>query len=217
MGDLPRAPESVGAWLWFVEPDEEPDTAAALSLLEKARSVLQGHGLLDLESIDAVWEHPQGDRLDALSTVPVPGGVVTPALVRDIEATRPRDASDARLKLLRTHGAGTWIDGSGAKRSENDLVALEVMPVFGEISVEAAVHHDIWGRYAFSGAPHPDVYDANAPRLAAALEGIEAALGVETEPGDGTSFGQVKGYGIRDPEPYEIVDGRAPDLTDLIP
>lgn len=216
MGDLLRAPESVGAWLWFVVPDGAPDTAAVLAPLAEAAAVLREHGLLHLESVDAVWEHPRGGRIDDLRTVPVPGGAITESLVRDIEETRPSQSSEARLKLVRTHGSGTWVDGSGTARTEDDLVVLESMPVLDEISLEAAVHHDVWARYAFSGIPHPQVYDANAPRLAAALQGIETVMGTKTEPGDSTGFGRVQGYGIQDPEPDDIEDGRAPDLTYLI-
>ncbi|MFK8848147.1 hypothetical protein [Streptomyces sp. Ac-502] len=53
----------------------------------------------------------------------------------------------------------------------------------------------------------------NAPRLAAALRGLESLLGIEAEPGEPTYFGTSEKYGIKGPD---IIDGLGPDLTDLL-
>ena len=78
------------------------------------------------------------------------------------------------------------------------------------------MHHDIWAWYDFSGRPHPEIYDQNAPRLAAALEDVETALQVETENGEGTYFGRAEGFWIKRPDSEDLVDGLAMNSTDRL-
>ncbi|MFW6640707.1 hypothetical protein ACOALZ_11785 [Nocardiopsis algeriensis] len=212
-----RAPEAVGSWTWFFGTGGRAEISDCLTVLDTAAEVLERHGLLIAEAVEVCWEHPRGDnRPDTFRTVEATGPLSSPECTRRLLNSCPHDAPGARMKLLRVHGRGEWVDASGATRSEPDLVVLEAMPLFDDVSVEVAVHHDVWAHHAFSGEPHPEVHSANAPRLAAALKELETTLRAETEPGEPTYFGAVDGYGIRAPEPYEIVDGRAPDLTDKI-
>jgi hypothetical protein len=187
-----------------------------LSALATVAGILHRHGLLKVEAVEVCWEHPRSRRPDAYRTVPVAGAVNTPECAQSILASRPRDTPDAQVKLLRAHGTGAWVDARGDAHTEADLVLLEATPLFDDVALEVAVHHDVWACYAFSGAPHPEVYASNAPRLSVVLKEVESTLRSETNPGETTYFGAVDGYGIQAPEPYEIVDGRAPDLTDRI-
>lgn len=57
------------------------------------------------------------------------------------------------------------------------------------------------------------MYAHNAPRLAAALRGLDGLLGVAAEPGEPTYLGVAEGHGIKAPD---IIDGPGPDLTDLL-
>ncbi len=216
MSELLRAPEAVGSWEWFVDTGENADVFHCLSTLAVVAGILDRRGLLKVEAVEVCWEHPQSRRPDVHRTVPVSGAIDTPEYAQRLLASRPRDAPDTQVKLLRTHGEGTWMDAQGNVHTEADLVLLETMPLFEDVSVEAAVHHDVWAHHAFSGVPHPEVHAANAPRLAAALKEVESTLHAATNPGESTYFGAVDGYGIRAPEPYEIVDGLAPDLTDRL-
>lgn len=218
MSTLPRAPEAVGSWTWFVDAGGRAEISDCLAALGTAAEVLERHRLLMAETVEVCWEHPRSDnRPDTFRTVEATGPLDSPECTRRLLNTYPQDASDARMKLLRAHGRGEWVDASGNTRSEPDLVVLEAMPLFDDVSVEIAVHHDVWAHHAFSGEPHPVVHSANAPLLATALKELETTLRAETEPGGPTYFGAVDGYGIQAPDPYEIVDGRAPDLTDKIP
>lgn len=217
MGGLLRAPEPAGSWTWFIDRGEKEQVAELLPALEVVVGILRRHGLLEVEAIEVRWRHPRGRRRpDDWRTVPVRGAIDTPECAESLLATRPQGASDAEILLLRAHGAGTWIDAQGNTQAEADLVVADAMVVSEDIAVEVAVHHDVWASYSFSGVPQPEVHAANAPRLAAALKEIESTLDAYTEPGEPTYFGAVEGYGISDPEPFEIVDGRALDRTDQI-
>ncbi|GHE52172.1 hypothetical protein GCM10017771_74430 [Streptomyces capitiformicae] len=127
--------------------------------------------------------------------------------------TRPMGFPDAQVGSILVVGSGTWIDAAGEKRREHRLVELTVAPDAPGIWAELAVFHDIWGPFDFRGLPHPDIEKQNAPRLAAALQSLDALLGVSAEPGDPTYFGTAEGHGIKPPE---VIDGRGPDLTDLL-
>lgn len=83
------------------------------------------------------------------------------------------------------------------------------------MDIELTIHHDIWFPYAFDGSPHPQVCENNAPRLTAALQQIESGLGQETEPGDGTFFGQPGKLGMLPPEDDVIIDGNRMEVTDI--
>ncbi|MFB8766806.1 hypothetical protein VSQ78_03760 [Nocardiopsis alba] len=216
MGELLRAPEAVGSWEWFVDTGGKAGIFECLSTIAAVAEIFHRHALLKVEAVEICWEHPRNRRADICKTIPVSGAIDTPEYAQSLLASRSGDTSDAQLKLLRAHGGGTWIDVQGNAHTEADLILLETMPLFDDVATEVAVHHDVWARYAFSGAPHPEVHAANAPRLAAALKEVESTLRSDTSPGEPTYFGAVEGYGIQAPEPYEIVDGRAPDLTDRI-
>ncbi|MDA2805417.1 hypothetical protein [Nocardiopsis suaedae] len=217
MGRLLRAPEPAGSWMWFVGARKKTGLAESLSTLEVVTDILCRHELLTVGAIEICWEHPRVQRRPRdWRTVPLRGNIDTPECAESLLATRPPGASDARMLLLQAHGTGTWLDARGNACSEADLVIAEATPLDEDVAVEVAVYHDVWARYAFNGFPHPEVHRANAPRLATALKEIESTFDAYTEPGDHTYFGAVKGYGISDPEPFEIVDGRALDRTDKI-
>jgi hypothetical protein len=127
--------------------------------------------------------------------------------------SRPSGFPNAEVDDIHVVGSGTWIDAEGKPHSEPRLVDLPVSPNPIGLSAELAVHHDIWGEFDFRGQPHVDVWKHNAPRLASALQVLDSLLGVAAEPGEATYFGRAEGYGIHGPE---VVDGRGPDLTDLL-
>ncbi|XKK39099.1 hypothetical protein HFP72_32640 [Nocardiopsis sp. ARC36] len=80
-----------------------------------------------------------------------------------------------------------------------------------EIWVSLMVRHDIWSFYDFSGNPHPEIYEKNAPRLTAALKAIENELDAETVEGEPTFFAEPEQYGIAIDEPDE--SGKGVDST----
>lgn len=82
------------------------------------------------------------------------------------------------------------------------------------MSAKISVHHDIWKWFDFTGRPHPEVYNRNAPRLAEALRELNSVLGVELEPGEPTYYGTPAESGIVTPDPDE--NGMGLDVTDLM-
>ncbi|MCL6738714.1 hypothetical protein [Streptomyces neyagawaensis] len=84
---------------------------------------------------------------------------------------------DAQVGSILVAGSGTWIDARGEKRGEHRLVELTVAPDAPGIWAELAVFHDVWGPFDFRGLPHPEVEEQNAPRLAVALQTLDALLG----------------------------------------
>ena len=126
---------------------------------------------------------------------------------------RPAGFAEAEAGDILVSGSGIWLDADGKPRHEHRLVALTVSPESLGLSAEVAVFHDIWGQFDYRGLPHPEIHQRNAPRLAAALQALDALLGVAAEPGEPTYFGTADGYGIKVPD---VIGGRGPDLTDLI-
>ena len=90
-----------------------------------------------------------------------------------------------------------------------------IMNFSDSVDIELTIHHDIWFPHAFDGYPHPEVYGLNASRLTAALQQIESGLGQETEPGDGTFFGQPTQHGIFSPQRDLTNDPDLLDVTDI--
>ncbi|MCK9871337.1 hypothetical protein MRI28_17120 [Nocardiopsis dassonvillei] len=201
MSLLLRAPEPVGHWTWDVDIDDEHPLERAVALIPPLARALGSHRLLDLTRVQVTW-HVSGKgntRFSSLISVYKEDVGDPGRLVRLIEDARPSalpDAAPGRIDLV---GSGTWVDADGRERTEQDLalVTLQVNKFWLHLTVE--VQHDIWSWFDFSGTPHPDVHQKNAPRLADALREIERVMGVETEPGDPTFFGTSEKYGITTP------------------
>ncbi|MEU0087688.1 hypothetical protein [Streptomyces sp. NPDC006274] len=135
-----------------------------------------------------------------------------PVLPSKINGSRPVDFPDAEMMNIEIVGGGVWLDGSGRRRSEPQLVDLSMaLDPYGPTGT-LSVHHDIWGPFDFSGQHHPDVQSRNAPRLSNALSDPTSVLGMPPEPGEPTYFGVATESGIAAPEVDE--QGFGPDLTD---
>lgn len=209
-----RAPRESASWTWDMGDVEPPGLKSALAVAARMSQVLRKHGLL-LPPLGLEWDwfvYGRGGmgittRLSSLRSLD------DPELPAHILAARPVDFPDAQVGSILVVGTGTWIDATGDRHQEHRLVELTVAPDAPGIWAELAVFHDIWGPFDFRGLPHPDVEKQNAPRLAAALQSLDALLGVAAEPGDPTYFGSAEGHGIKPPE---VIDGRGPDLTDLL-
>lgn len=215
MSMLMRAPQPCGSWFWDLSEVEEPGLVSALKIAARMVDVLRGYDLLDPVMLEYRWYVLGAGSTGVTSGLLIPTTPLNdPKLPEKVLASRPNGFPDAEVGDLEVIGSGLWITSEGGSRKESRLIDLSVSPdPFGP-SAEVAVHHDIWCWFDFSGRPHPEVYNQNAPRLAKALEDLTSVLGVAPEAGEPTYFGHAHGYGISTPDSCD--DGLGPDLTDKL-
>ncbi|UUU37182.1 hypothetical protein JIX56_28525 [Streptomyces sp. CA-210063] len=209
-----RSPSESASWTWNLDDVEPPGLESALTVVARMSQVLREHGLLVPPfALEWDWFVYGSGGIGVTTRLSLRSPLADPELPAHVLAARPVGFPDASVGSILVVGSGTWIDAAGEKHREHRLVELTVAPDAPGIWAELAVFHDIWGPFDFRGLPHPDVEQRNAPRLAAALQSLDALLGVSAEPGDTTYFGSAEGHGIKAPE---AIDGHGPDLTDLL-
>ncbi|MEU8465876.1 hypothetical protein [Streptomyces sp. NPDC029003] len=214
MSLLMRSPRESGSWFWDLDDVTEPGLEPALATAARMSAVLSAHGLLEPQGLEWSWFEVGKGGLGIDSGLSlISRSLGDEKLADEIRSCRPVGHPGAEMTGFVVVGSGTWFDAEGTARKEARLVELLVSPDSIGPSAELSVHHDVWATCDFRGNPQPAVYARNAPRLAAALRELDALLGVEAEPGEPTYFGMSKAYGLED---AELVDGRGPDLTDLM-
>ncbi|GAA1450790.1 hypothetical protein [Nocardiopsis tropica] len=213
MGVLFRAPVEVGSWSWDIDFQGWPGVGDLLACLNETVPVLEGEELLRVSVISVRWREKGGGE-GVKITYPVGSVVNESGALEPFHIELPSGLSDPMVSTIDLIGNGVWFDEDGERHEADQLVVVFVTSVPGAIGFELQVHHDIWSTYAFDGTPHPTIREKNAPRLARAIEGIEEVFRIEAEPGEPTYFGTSDRYGVRDPQPEEIFDGRGPDKTD---
>jgi hypothetical protein len=172
------------------------------------------HELLIPHRLEYDWYVPDSGGIDITTTLALTLPLGDPRLPERVLSSRPSGFPNAECDDVHVMGAGVWMNAAGKPHREPRLVDLSVSPAPVGLSAEISLHHDIWGRFDFSGRPHPDVHRHNAPRLAAALQDINSMLGVKGEPGEVTYFGFATELGIGTPDALE--DGSGPDVTDKL-
>lgn len=212
MSLLMRAPKECASWTWELDESAPSGLDSALSVAARMCAVLREHELLVPDSLEWDWTVYGSGGTGLVTRMALQGPLDDEDVPRRIERSRPVGFPEASVGSVLVVGSGTWIDATGEKRGERRLVELTVAPDAPGIWAELALFHDVWGPFDFRGEPHPEVQRQNAPRLAAALQSLDAVLGVPAEPGEPTYFGSAEGHGIKPPD---IIDGRGPDLTDL--
>ncbi|WP_241838065.1 hypothetical protein [Streptomyces sp. CB03234] len=211
---LMRAPRECGSWFWDLDDVMAPGLDAALETAARMSAVLREHELLEPGSLEWNWFEVGQGGLGIHSRLDLTGRALDDAAVAaEMRACQPVGHPAAEMSSFTVVGSGTWFDADGKGHHEPRLVELTVSPDPVSVWAEVSVHHDVWGHCDFRGKPHPQVYTRNAPRLAAALSGLDALLGVAAEPGEPTYFGVAEGHGLKAPD---IIDGLGPDLTDLL-
>ncbi|MFF8812933.1 hypothetical protein [Streptomyces pactum] len=211
MSRLMRAPRECGSWFWDLEDFAEPGLESALATAARMCEVLERLDLLVPAKVEYGWYVMGRGATGVTTSLEVVKPLDHPSLPGRLLGSRPVAFPDAKIDWVNVIGAGTWIDEKGREYRELRLVDLSVDPAPVGLSVELSVHHDIWSQYDFSGRPHPLVYQRNAPRLKAALEGLTSLFGNPPEPGEPTYFGTATADGLAVPEADE--DGLGPDLT----
>lgn len=213
MSTLLRSPRECASWTWDLEEHVPPGLASALSVAARMSAVLRESELLAPESLEWDWIVDGSGGTGLITRMSLLGPIDDEEVPLRVARSRPVGFPDAQVGSVLVVGSGTWIDARGEKRAEQRLVELTVAPDAPGFWAELAVFHDIWGPFDFRGLRHPEVEQQNAPRLAVALRALDALLGVTAEPGEPTYFGRAEGHGIKPPD---LVDGRGPDVTDLL-
>jgi hypothetical protein len=210
---LVRAPRECGSWTWWPDeraagPVEQAATAARLAAITAER------GLLEPGRVACRWEVEGRIVPGAWTAVDIAGAIEPEDLVARLTAARPQEVPEgARIGELVITGTGVWFDENGESHSEPGLLQLTVETALDDPSVGVEVYHDVWMSHDFRGAPHPEVYARNAPRLAEALAEIGDVLGTEAEPGEPTYFGHAVDLGVENAADDDDVPL---DVTDLI-
>lgn len=202
MSLLLSAPEPVGQWTWDIDAESDDNLERGVHLIPPIARVLRSHGLLDLSRVQVSWHtHGQGaTRFSSLVSVYKENQEPSENLLHLIMESRPSvlpNSYPGRITLL---GSGTWIDADGRERIEERLALVTLLTDTFWVHLTLEVQHDIWAWFDFSGTPHPEIYQKNAPRLSSALQEIEEIMGVETEPGNATFFGTSEKYGVKTPK-----------------
>jgi hypothetical protein len=212
MSTLMRAPHHCGSWFWDLDEVMAPGLESALSVAMRMIDTLKGLDLFSLVALEYKWYVLDSGPTGVESRLNIAGPLNESTLPEKILGSRPIAFPGAELGALRFIGSGAWSDAEGNLRRETRLVDISVTPDPTNLIAELSVHHDIWSWFDFSGRPHPEVYNRNAPRLADALREITSVLGVEPEPGEPTYFGHAVGYGVSTGDADE--NGLGLDVTD---
>lgn len=218
MSSLLRAPERVGAWRWDLEDRAEPGLVSALRTAARMSDVLRKHGLMHAaERLRWGWFAEGVGGLGITTELSLFNSSLDDEdLPRRVLGCRPEAFPTAEILGIFVLGRGSYLDAAGRERSEDGLVELIVHPVDDGLSATLGVYHDIWDDYDFSGRPHPEVHERNAPRFAAALRDIDELLGVPADAEDSTYFGMAEGRGLERTDPDDLVDGLALDRSDRL-
>ncbi len=118
--------------------------------------------------------------------------VIPDADPRSVLAMLPAGDTSAGPSSIRFDGNGELV-AAGQRRPMRDVVYLRASGFDRHSWVTVATRCDAWLPFDLRGRPQQALSDANAPRLRAALEAIERALGA---PGSGESskFAVSDGY-----------------------
>jgi hypothetical protein len=110
--------------------------------------------------------------------------------------------ADARMTL-----PGLLLGAAGEVRADG-LFDLRASADGEFVTVEVVTYSDAWMPFDLKGRAQPAVYDANAPRLTAALAELTEALGTEMDPENPTHFGTPTETGV---VPHVEQDGTPSD------
>lgn len=214
MPTLMRAPRECGSWFWDLEDVTAPGLEPALETAARMAALLQANELLEPVSLEWSWFEVGKGGLGIHSRLDIVGRSLDGVeIAEQARACQPVGYPSAEMSEISVVGSGIWLDAEGNRHREPGLVELSVSPDVIGSSADLSVYHDVWGLCDFRGRPHPAVHAHNAPRLAAALRGLDNLLGVLAEPGEPTYFGVAEGHGVKAPD---IIDGLGPNLTDLL-
>ncbi|MFJ7628279.1 hypothetical protein ACIQZN_17465 [Streptomyces sp. NPDC097595] len=192
----------VGEWVWELStnsdefrPSDAARTAAGLwgRLADQGLAVSGGTAALRVSG----RSNPRDIRMElsGLGLGAPPWAPASPFA----RAVREADALEGDLVVvIRVECPGTWLEPGGSHRAER-LFAVQVEVWGGTLLVTTLeTYSDAWLTMDTRGREQPEVYALNAPRLAAALDGISALLGGPPEPGEENRYAAPSTSGFRD-------------------
>ncbi|MCX9193774.1 hypothetical protein C3Y87_20820 [Carbonactinospora thermoautotrophica] len=194
----PRGSALVGWWMFELEdpvPAGVEGVEYLLGRLSVAAAVLSEASFLVPSKLECRrW------KAFKLPVVALPlDGVVEPGPLADQLGAFAAEhgAPEAQPSKLRLSGPGRYFDASGEVHVDDRLCDLEITNyrTHGSILV-LSVYSDVWLPYDLTARPQPEVWRRNAPRLEAVLRQLEAAFGVEVEPGEPTKHAEILRYGL---------------------
>ncbi len=103
------------------------------------------------------------------------------------------------LVTVRVDCPGFWLESGAQHRVEKFFVVHVDIWEGSLLAVTLETYSDVWLTMDTRDREQPEVYAENAPRLAAALEGISALLGCSPTPGDENRFAAPTETGFEDP------------------
>ncbi|MFF5333700.1 hypothetical protein [Streptomyces sp. NPDC013181] len=194
----------VGTWVWEPAARGIAGTAAGVWHQLAGRDLVAAGGSAALRVSDAA--DPRDVRVE-LSGLDLGAPLWAPdsPVVRAVERA---DALEGDLvAVLRVDCPGTWLEPGRSHRAEK-LFAVQVEVWGGTLLVVTLeTYSDAWLTVDTRGREQPGVHALNAPRLAAALDGISAFLGTPPTPGDENRYAIPSETGFADPR----VEGPAYD------
>jgi hypothetical protein len=186
-----------------------------IDLLSRAAHVLEHDELLrPREVIFHDWLSVKGETRS-----PEPDTHVAVTRAADIvEASRAvldereHERGFRRIGNVQIVGTGLALDATGQPHVVEDLAWLYGFEL-DCYYVEVCTQSDVWMPYTFLATHQPEIAQRNAPRLEAALRGVESALGLACDSSDNrTRFAVPRGYklvnlGVDDgDEPIAVAD-----------
>jgi hypothetical protein len=193
-----RSTDRVGEWFFSLQDHAEPpltEEGAFAWILNRIPLVLEILAAARLLLPSRLTIRGTGDRLrDG-------GGEI------DLKSTGWPEALDfisgtVRTQTLRSvlslaiHGDG-WLVETGGGRLLPDLVGIDCPLIGDSTAIVVGTWSDAWLLHDLHGRAQPELQRDNAPRLRAALERIERALGVPGWCDGGTRFAACAGYDLR--------------------
>ncbi|GLF93604.1 hypothetical protein [Streptomyces yaizuensis] len=175
----------VGRWTWGDVDESADDLRRCLRALKASHEVLVRYQLsVGMPTMRlSVTEAGSPKSILYRGEFPLDAGVDEIAGVAALDG-RPGEVGSVSAQV---DCAGV-VAGYGEDVPERELFSLDASAFADFTSVDLATFSDVWMAHDLRGNPQPDVYAANAPRLAGALRGIAVALGWETDPEDPTYF-----------------------------
>lgn len=115
-------------------------------------------------------------------------------IVEEVREATPR--GPIGTVVTRLECPGRWFGADGAERRETRMFDCGVLATDTFVTVDLATYGDCWLPHDLTGRPQPEVHQANAPRLAAALDALAALLRDPTEPDGPTRYGVPTPTGV---------------------
>jgi len=200
----------VARWTWGREHQSSDKVLTCLEQQLAAYSVLARHRLVIGDASVSVSVHKSGDpdshlfegsfQVDELRASPQ---VLTEAVEAALDTGQKIGGVNAQI----TGTAVVLVEG--VESPVENAFSLGASAFLDYVSVDLVTFSDCWMPFDLKGHPQPAVYEANAPRLSAALRDLSEILDTETDPDDPTYFGKPTETGI---ENYFEEDGSASDV-----